>query len=228
MSNFIQVSPRFTLETNTFEVTSSEGKGPYSFGDKTAARLIYQDRIQGWFFEPVYELLDKNKYQDKYTVLAVSIVTPLIESLENYIKGKTPTTGKNSSSSFFKDGAKRIFPVLAPVPADNWAIDVLYEGVRCGFAHEGFLKERKTRKCNIIIASQGEDKNPIKYDKSKYPFLNILLIYSFLPKILVLKGLNSCFIIGNLSYSSCDFTFLLLNFHSRVEGCSRNFTIFTL
>jgi hypothetical protein len=43
----------------------------------------------------------------------------------------------------------------------------LYEGVRCGFAHEGFLKERKTRKCNIIIASQGEDKNPIKYDKSK-------------------------------------------------------------
>lgn len=167
MSNFIQVSPRFTLDTNTFEVTSSEGKGPYSFGDKTAARLISQDRMQGWFFEPVYELLDKNKYQDKYTVLAVSIVTPLIESLENYIKGKTPTTGKNSSSSFFKDGAKRIFPVLAPVPADNWAIDVLYEGVRCGFAHEGFLKERKTRKCNIIIASQGEDKNPIKYDKSK-------------------------------------------------------------
>jgi hypothetical protein len=166
MSNFIQVSPRFKLDTNTFQVTSSrKEEDPFVFESKTAARLIYEDRMQGWFFEPVYELLKKN-----HTVLAVSIVTPLIESLENYIQGRQAS---GESRQFFQDGAKRIFPVLNPVPvlnpdpADTWAIDVLYEGVRCGFAHEGFLKERTTRKCNITIASQGQEQNPIIYDKNK-------------------------------------------------------------
>ena len=163
MSNFIQVSPRFKLDTDTFQVTSSrKEEGPFSFKDKTAARLIYEDRMQGWFFEPVNELL-----KNDHTVLAVSIVTPLIESLENYIKGQTPTRGNASSSSFFKNRAKIIFPILDQDPADTWAIDVFYEGVRCGFAHEGFLKERETRKCNIIIASQEQEQNPIIYDKSK-------------------------------------------------------------
>ena len=75
MSNFIQVSPQFKLDTNTFKVTSSrEEEGSFGFKDKTAARLIYEDRMQGWFFEPVYELLQKD-----HTVLAVSIVTPLID-----------------------------------------------------------------------------------------------------------------------------------------------------
>lgn len=169
MSKFIQVSPNFKLDTDKFEVTSLDCEGTFGFGDKTLARSIYRDRMQGWFFEPVYELLDKDKYQDKYTVLAVSIVTPLIESLENYIKGRTPTTGKNSSSSFFKHGAKRIF--FKDVD-DNGAIDILYKGVRCGFAHEGFLKKGKDQrgniiKCNIIITSQGEEKYPIAYDKNQ-------------------------------------------------------------
>lgn len=165
MSNFIQVSPQFKLDTNTFKVTSSrEEEGSFGFKDKTAARLIYEDRMQGWFFEPVYELLQKD-----HTVLAVSIVTPLIESLENYIQARQASP--RESGQFFRDGAKRIFRVLNPDPVDSWAIDVLYKGVRCGFAHEGFLKEGEDRgniiKCNIIISSKGQEQNPIVYDKNK-------------------------------------------------------------
>lgn len=153
MSDVIQVSPRFKLNRKNWEITSTRlGEGPFRFDDKTAARLIYQDRMQGWFFDPVHMLLENHQ-----TVVAVHIVTPLIEALENYIQGESST---GNSRNFFKTRAKAIFPCLDD---DDDAVDLLYKGVRCGFAHEGFLKEKDDKqKYNILIALEGD--SPIIYN----------------------------------------------------------------
>jgi hypothetical protein len=156
MSDVIQVSPRFKVNRKNWEITSTRlGEGPFEFYDKTAARLIYQDRMQGWFFDPVHMLIEN--YQ---TVVAVHIVTPLIEALENYIRGES---SRRNSGDFFKSRAKVIFPCL-----DDTTVDLLYKGVRCGFAHEGFLKDDE-QKYNILIALEGTD-SPIIY---KYPEMTI-------------------------------------------------------
>lgn len=149
MSGVIQVSPRFQLNRKTWKITSMKpGEGPFEFDDKTAARLIYQDRMQGWFFEPVHMLVKNHQ-----TVVAVHIVTPLIEALENYIRRDS---SRNNSRDFFTTRAKAIFPYL-----DGDAVDLLYKGVRCGFAHEGFLKD-DMQVYNIIIALEGN--RPIIYN----------------------------------------------------------------
>ncbi|BAY10728.1 hypothetical protein [Calothrix sp. NIES-2098] len=150
MSDVLQVSPRFQLNCKTWKITGTEpNEGPFNFDDKTAARLIYKDRTQGWFFEPALKLIENDQ-----TVVAVHIVTPLIKSLENYIQGKS---SHGQSSTFFKNRAKAIFSFL-----DDNAINLLYQGVRCGFAHQGFLKDDNKR-YNIIISSEKSD-IPIKYN----------------------------------------------------------------
>lgn len=152
MSDVIQVSPNFQLDRKTWKIISlcsGEGSSEYNFDDKTAARLIYQDRMEGWFFKSAYELIKMNQ-----VVVAVHVVTPLIEALENYIRGKSSRS--NLATLFFKSRAKQIFSSL-----DDNEIELLYKGVRCGFAHEGFVKD-DTNTYNILISSEKADM-PIKY-----------------------------------------------------------------
>jgi hypothetical protein len=104
--------------------------------------------MQGWFFEPVHTLIENHQ-----TVVAVHIVTPLIEALENYIRGES---SRSNPGDFFKTRAKAIFPSL-----DDNIVNLLYKGVRCGFAHEGFLKDDE-QAYNIIIALEGN--SPIIYN----------------------------------------------------------------
>ncbi len=155
MSNIIQVSPRYQLDRGSHKIIDTESpEVSYDYNDKNAARLIFQDRMEGWFFEPANMLLEKD-----HTIAAVHIVTPLIEALENYIQGES---SRGKSEKHFTESAGKIFPDISDNKDENeTAIKLLYRGVRCGFAHEGFLKDDDDA-YNIIISSRFEDK-PIIY-----------------------------------------------------------------
>ena len=104
--------------------------------------------MAGWFFEPAEDLL--RKQQD---VAAVHLVTPMIEALEQRYKGiYTP----GHSRQFFKERADIMFRL-----GSNTVLDLLYGGLRCGFAHHGFLKD-DTEQYNILI-TRGLSK-PIEYN----------------------------------------------------------------
>lgn len=154
----IRVSPKYLLDPISGKVFSSDealDKEVFKFDyqDKKGSRLIFEDRMQGWFFDPALKLLD----EANSSVVAVHIVTPLIEALRCYILGRKPSRGE--SSNFFKDQAGEIFPLLQN---NENARNLLYKGVRCGFAHQGFLKDDDDA-YNILILSEVSDE-PIIFD----------------------------------------------------------------
>lgn len=136
----INVSPRYSLDTDSRKVTES-GPGGYithDSGDPDLPLKIFQDRMNGWFFDPAKRLLLEGG-----SVAAVHIVTPLIEALEERYEGKS---SNNQSTEYFIKRAKIIFPI------DDEAITLLHKGLRCGFAHHGFLKDDYNH-YNILITS---------------------------------------------------------------------------
>lgn len=126
----ISVSPRFTLNTLTLIVTehTDNGQVHYDFNDQDIPIKIYHDRMQGWFFEPACELLEKG-----HIVAAVHLVTPLIEALHEHYQGES---SRGKSRKFFQARAHILFPNL-----NQDAYDLLYKGLRSGFAHHGFVKD---------------------------------------------------------------------------------------
>ncbi|MEA5485702.1 MULTISPECIES: hypothetical protein [Pseudanabaena] len=152
------MSPNYLLEPISGEVFFFDkvlDKEVLKFNcqDKKGSRLIFEDRMQGWFFDPALNLVD----DINSSVVAVHIVTPLIEALRCYILGKKPIA--RESSTFFKEQADEIFPLLQN---NEVARNLLYKGVRCGFAHQGFLKDDDDA-YNILILSEVSDK-PIIFD----------------------------------------------------------------
>jgi hypothetical protein len=140
---FITVSPHFELDTSSQTITEySEQRElirSYSFDDKSLPVKIYRDRMTGWFFEVAERLL--LEHQD---VAAVHMVTPLIEAIEEHIRGES---SKYKSAEFFKASVKRIFGLT-----DSDALNLIYGGLRCGFAHHGFLKD-DDEYYNILLSS---------------------------------------------------------------------------
>ena len=154
----IRVSPNYLLDPISGKVFYSDevlDKEVFKFDcqDKKGSRLIFEDRMQGWFFDPALKLVD----DVNSSVVAVHIVTPLIEALRCYILGRKPSG--RESSDFFKDQADEIFPLLQN---NKDARNLLYKGVRCGFAHQGFLKDDDDA-YNVLILSEVSDE-PIIFD----------------------------------------------------------------
>lgn len=170
--NLIRVSPRFRLDLSNRLITSTRsGEGVYSFDSKRAARLIFQDRMEGWFFTPAKNLLD-----DNHVIAAIGIVTPLIESLQVYKSGKPKAN--------FTERAKKIFQYLCQKDRKHFSknhcprctsegtelckkpIDLLHQGVRCGLAHQGFLQKATDDRLgkNSIIISSRKNSFPIIYE----------------------------------------------------------------
>jgi hypothetical protein len=137
----IHVSPHFIVDTGIPPTVTSTVDPPL---DKSALQFenpdlwirIFQDRMDGWFFDVANVLIERDK-----DVAAVHIVTPLIEALEERYRGKS---SKDCSKEFFKERAKKILAL----PEEG--IEVLYGGLRSGFAHHGFLKD-DTDKYNILL-----------------------------------------------------------------------------
>jgi hypothetical protein len=115
---------------------SAESPVSHDFNDMDIPLLIFRDRMNGWFFEPATKLLQQGD-----SVAAIHIVTPLIEALQERYEGKS---SKGKSADFFKKRAKETFRI-----GDD-AAALLYAGLRCGFAHHGFLKDDE-RNYNILL-----------------------------------------------------------------------------
>lgn len=155
----IKVSPKYSLDPTDgeifyFDEVLDKEVSKFDCQDKKGSRLIFEDRMQGWFFDPALKLVD----DVNSLVVAVHIVTPLIEALRCYILGRKTERGE-SSSNFFKEQADEIFPLLQ---GDKPARNLLYYGVRCGFAHQGFLKN-DDGVYNILISSEASDE-PIIFE----------------------------------------------------------------
>lgn len=149
-----QVSPKYRLDRKTLKIFSIDGKNSFDdFENEDAARLIFADRMQGWFFDPARELVSKDQ-----SIAAVHIVTPLIESLAIYKQGKSSS---RQSEIFFTNSAKDIFSLG---DSDTKKLRILYKQVRCGFAHQGFFQDSEIKEdgktvkysYNIAIAEGGE------------------------------------------------------------------------
>jgi hypothetical protein len=154
----IRVSPKYLLDPISGKVFSFNevlNKEEFKFDcqDKNGSRLIFEDRMQGWFFDQALKLVD----EANSSVVAVHIVTPLIEALRCYMLGRKPST--RESGDFFKNQADEIFSLLQN---NEGARNLLYKGVRCGFAHQGFLKDDDDA-YNILISSEASNE-PIIFD----------------------------------------------------------------
>ena len=154
----IKVSPKYSLDPTDgeifyFDEVLDKEVSKFDCQDKKGSRLIFEDRMQGWFFDPALKLVD----EVNSLVVAVHIVTPLIEALRCYISGRK--TRRGESMEFFQVQADEIFPSLQN---DGRARNLLYKGVRCGFAHQGFLKN-DDGVYNILISSEASDE-PIIFD----------------------------------------------------------------
>ena len=158
----INVSPRFVLDTDLLKVreTTPNDFVVHDFDDKDIPFQIFRDRMNGWFFESAIMLLERG-----HSVAAVHLVTPLIEALQERYEGK-PSKGK--SAIFFKEQAKKMFAI------NDEALALFYSGLRCGFAHHGFLKDDE-KYHNILITTGLID--PIEYkdevlwiDSDKYVY----------------------------------------------------------
>ncbi|OIP75392.1 MAG: hypothetical protein AUK48_07650 [Oscillatoriales cyanobacterium CG2_30_44_21] len=156
----IQLSPNFTLTLSLREkrIKDTRNNQEYDFDNEIASTLVFQDRMQGWFFKPALELLNNN-----YAMASVHLVTPLIEALEIYHKGEA-----GSSKSDFTNQAKQIFTSLSK----NGAITFLYHGVRCGFAHKGFPQGASSAEQRNIVISLKQNNDPIVFES------NCLTIYA--------------------------------------------------
>jgi len=86
----IKVSPKYFLDPTDgeifyFDEVLDKEVSKFDCQDKKGSRLIFEDRMQGWFFDPALKLLD----EANSSVVAVHIVTPLIEALECYKLGES-------------------------------------------------------------------------------------------------------------------------------------------
>lgn len=147
----IWVSNNYLLDTvkHTCQEKGSNSK-IYKFDDKKLHYLIFKDRMEGWFFKPALALLEENE-----SVAAIHIVTPLIEALEERYRGEQ---SKSKSRCFFCRRANIIFDLKG----NKEALNLLHQGLRCGFAHHGFLKDDGGIS-NILIANEEQ---ALKYQES--------------------------------------------------------------
>jgi hypothetical protein len=183
----ISVSPYFELETDTLTVTEFQRDGKktiHSFDADGLPLNIFRDRMAGWFFEPANRLL-----QIGSDVAAVHIVTPLIEALEERYCGES---SKNQSAKFFKRRAKALFG-LADEP-----LNLLYGGLRSGFAHHGFLKD-DAHTYNILLTAGLQ--LPIEYrdevlwvDSQKYVAQIVAAYQEYYSKVESDPGLRANFL----------------------------------
>lgn len=97
---------------------------------------VFEDRMVNWLLAPARKLLDF----PHGSVPAVALATNYIEGIEIYISG---LDSKGQSKEFFRRGFKRIFtPIDITEQMRDAIANALYDTLRCGFAHDGMLRNR--------------------------------------------------------------------------------------
>lgn len=132
----ITVSPNYVLIGRKFIINKNEEEDDckYPTNSPETTHKVFFDRLRGWSIEPAKKLLEDGKGH----IAAIQIVTPLIEAYHIYSTGKT---GRDTSrdGKWFKEGVSKIF-----LKTHGEAKNALYESVRCGLAHTGFLGAPKS------------------------------------------------------------------------------------
>ena len=151
----IIVSPKYLYRPNDEFWIEERGTGNRLEKDEPLTKiLIYEDRVQGFFFEQANMLLDTKGDFSKFTGYSILLIaTSQIEGMEQYRQGqisaphkKKDAQGKSikvqgQSKKFFRDGIRRIF--LSEITSiEDESIDEFYEVLRCGLFHDGFTKKK--------------------------------------------------------------------------------------
>lgn len=105
---------------------------------------VYQDRLYGWVFNPVRELLKIPN--GEFAAIAV-----LLCYFEGYQIWKTGSDSKNKSKQFFKEAFLDLYPQVeankeaqakfSGVNLANALSEKIYHLARCGFFHTGMARE---------------------------------------------------------------------------------------
>jgi hypothetical protein len=105
---------------------------------------VFEDRIKSWVIEPACVLLG----MPHGFVAAMGLLLTYFEGYAIYRRGKD---SKGQSKVFFREGFRDVFRNVTVDPALlDRVSDVLYGDARCGFFHDGMLRER------ILISEQFE------------------------------------------------------------------------
>lgn len=96
---------------------------------------VYDDRVNGWFFQPVKILLRCN-----HTDFAILHI--LSSYFESYAMYATGTTSEHKSECFFIIGFLSVFSrYLPPIEAEPIA-KIFYDDLRCGLAHDSLPRSK--------------------------------------------------------------------------------------
>lgn len=97
---------------------------------------VFKDRTFNWLFKPAKKLInDKDGYFG-----ALCLLLTYFEGIWSYITG---TDSKRKSKKYFNDAFVDVFsPSNHRINLLKRVAEILYEDGRCGFFHDGFLRNR--------------------------------------------------------------------------------------
>lgn len=129
------ISPNFFLDPDESEHVMTEKimHAHYDENSISTKIMIYEDRINGWFFD-IAEFLKENPHSG-FVILMIAISQ--IEGIEQFRMGRT--TDVRETKDVLKNSLRRIFTI----PSQHQeALDILIEDVRHGFFHDGIIRKR--------------------------------------------------------------------------------------
>lgn len=128
------ISKNFVINTNRGEVIDRRDLKHlkrYEYNKQDTKILIYEDRMQGWFFDIAEKL--KNNNEAGFVVLMIA--TSYFEANQQMREGRRSTN--RESTSMINDALRRIFPELSSEQRR-----IIIEDVRQGFFHDGIARQR--------------------------------------------------------------------------------------
>jgi hypothetical protein len=102
---------------------------------------VYEDRVRGWLFRPIAELLRTRDF----AFAALSLTLDYFEGWAQYRFGED---SKGHSKDFFVRALQEVFPIVLKREVIERAVDTaevfdtLYAQARCGAFHDGITRQR--------------------------------------------------------------------------------------
>ena len=99
---------------------------------------VFEDRMRNWLLAPAVQLLNFPNGD----VPAVALALSYFEGIEIYHTGED---SNHKSQKYFRRGFQRVFDIdPSAMHVYDEMVDALYVQARCGFAHDGFFRNRVT------------------------------------------------------------------------------------
>jgi hypothetical protein len=111
-------------------IVDSRSDKEFPASDAATWVLIYEDRVEGWFFRYIEELT--KQHDAGFVVLQLTLGQ--IEGIEQYRKGRS---SRDASEEFISSGLRRMFCLGNRY---NSRLRHFYYDVRCGLFHDGITR----------------------------------------------------------------------------------------